>query len=214
VVDKLGLYNAALTEVGERVLGSLAENTEARRVLDAVYDNVVADCLTSGGWNFATQSIQAESDTGVAPSFGYQQVFTKPSDWVRTLAVSADEYFTTPLLEYFDDPSIWSADISPIYVRYVSNDTGLGRDLTKWPRSFTRYVELELASRILPRVNQNASLKETINKDRDRARRAALNEDAMNEAQPKFPPPGSWTLSRRSAATSGSDRGSRNRLIG
>lgn len=209
---QLGIYNGALLALGERRLSSVAEDTEARRELDGAYADVLAECLAAGGWNFAMETVQVDADTGVTPSFGFRNVFAKPSDWVRTHALSDDEYFGAPLTQYYDDVNFWSSDANPIYVRYVSNDTGLGLEMTRWPRMFTRFVELELAVRVCERLTQNTSLRERLEKDRDKARRTALNHDTMNEAQPKFMPSGSFTRSRWGAV--GGDRGNRNRLIG
>lgn len=197
MATQLGLYNAALLEVGETAIASLAENVESRRVLDALYANVLAFCLESGQWNFATKTVQADADAVIEPAFGYRSVFAKPSDWVRTIALSADENFIAPLTAYVDDVNYWSADANPIYVRYISNDVAFGMNLTAWPTSFTRYVEFELAVRSAERLTQNASKVEWLSRERDRARRNALNKDALNEAQPKFAPTGSWGLARR-----------------
>lgn len=212
MTTQLGLYNAALLEIGDRNLASLGEEVEVRRVLDLCYADAVGGCLEAGSWNFATRTIRADADANVTPVFGYARVFAKPVDWVRTVAVSLDEHFATPLTRYVDDANHWSADATPIYVRYVSDDVTWGLDLTLWPRSFTRYVELELAWRIAERLTQNASKREVIGRDRDRARRSALNKDALNEAQPKFAPLSSWTAARGSAA--GRERGVRDNLIG
>jgi len=212
MATKLGVWNGALTELGHARLSDTGEAVEAGRLLVALHTQVVEECLSAGSWNFATETIKATADTGVTPSFGYTEVFAKPSDWVRTVAVSADEYFNYPLLHYYDDDSFWSADQSPIYVRYVSDDTGLGLDLARWPANFARYVELEFASRIGYKITQSESLVERIDKKRDKARRAALNHDAMNEPNPKFAPSGSWTASR--GGRTGRDRGSRGSLTG
>lgn len=196
MATKLGLWNNAMIEIGHRRLQDTGEAVEAGRELTAVYDQVVAECIASGSWNFAMETIKAVSDTGVTPEFGFTEVFAKPSDWVRTIGVSEDEYFTYPLLQYYDDASFWSADASPIYVRYVSNDTGLGLELARWPSTFTRFVELELAARVCFRLTASSSLREEVEKRRDKARKRALNVDAMNQPQPVFPPPGSWVMSR------------------
>lgn len=213
MATKLGLLNGALIDLGARTLLDTGEGVEAARVLLTVYDRVIADCLSRGSWNFATETVKAAADTGVTPEFGYSEVFAKPSDWVRTVAVSEDEYFTFPLLSYYDDVNYWSADSTPIYIRYVSNDTGMGLELTRWTDAFTRFVELELASRTCYRLTQDKSLTKAIMDERDKARRFALNRDAMDESQPKFPPPGSWTQSRSGRINRG-DRGNRNSLIG
>jgi hypothetical protein len=210
---KLRLMNNALVELGNERLADTGENVKAGRELNAVYDQVVEECLSAGSWNFAMETVKADADTGVTPEFGYTEVFAKPSDWLRTIGVSADERFTFPLLDYYDDSTFWSADVTPVYIRYVSNDTGLGLDLTRWPTTFARFVELELADRVSIALTQNESLRERVGKLRDKARKRALNIDAMNEVQPKFRPPGSWTQSRGGRLGRG-DRGSRGSLTG
>ena len=212
MASKLRLFNGALVELGERRVGDTGAQEEPARELVAVYDQVIQECLSAGSWNFAMETIKADADTGVTPEFGFTEVFAKPTDWVRTIGVSEDEYFTFPLLDYYDDVNFWSADNTPIYIRYVSNDTGMGLELTRWSADFARYVELELAARICYRVTQNSSLLERIEAKRDKARRTALNRDAMNQAQPVFPPAGSWTRSR--SGRTGRERGSRGNLIG
>lgn len=212
MATKLGIFNGSLMALGHERLVDTGEPVEAARVLVAAWDQVVAECLAAGSWNFAMETIKATADTGVTPEFGYTEVFAKPSDWVRTISISEDEYFAHPLLHYYDDASFWSADTSPIYARYVSNDTGLGRELTRWPAQFARYVELELASRVAMRITQNGSIWEAVEEKRDKARRRALNTDAMNEPNPKFRPPSAWTLAR--GGGNGNDRGSRGNLTG
>ena len=212
MATRLGLWNDALVELGHRRLSDTGEAVEAGRELTFVHDKVVGEALSSGSWNFAMETIKAVSDTGVTPEFGYTEVFAKPSDWVRTFAVSQDENFAVPLVDYYDDVNFWSADSSPIYVRYVSNDTGLGLELNRWPAAFTRFVALELAARVCMKLTQSESLLDRIEERRDKARKVAKNQDAMNEAQPKFPPAGSWTTARGGRGSR--DRGSRGSLTG
>ncbi len=196
MATKLGLYNAALTEIGDRQLASLAENREPRRVLDAVYDDVVDDCLEAGQWNFAIRTVRLDADPDVTPGFGFTKVFDKPDDWVRTVGLSTDPYLSTALARYADEAGIWAADEDPIYVRYVSDDAAWGGDLTRWPRSFTRFAELSLALRVVERLTQNASKSEVLARAVRTARRNALNKDAMNDATPRRPPTGGWARAR------------------
>ena len=51
---------------------------------------------------------------------------------MRTVAISLDEHFGVPLTQYVDDVDYWSADATPIYVRYVSDDIAWGLDLALW----------------------------------------------------------------------------------
>jgi hypothetical protein len=214
-VTKLQLWNMALTdELGVDPLSDTGEPIEAGRALTRVHSQVVEECLSAASWNFLTETVKLDADTGTVPEFGYPKVFAKPTDWVRTLAISEDEYFSVPLLRYYDDQGFWSADNTPIYVRYASNDTGLGLNMNRWTPLFNRYVSLVLASRVCMKLTQNRSLKEDVDKALDKARKAAKNQDAMDEPNPKFPPPSSWTTARGGRAGGWRDRGSRGSLIG
>jgi hypothetical protein len=214
MTDKQSLYTGALTELGDRSV-STTENTTARRVLDNVYDKVVSECLKVGSWNFAMESVQLDADTGVETNFGDDEVFAMPSDFVRLHEISGDEGFVYPMNkgDYTLEQDYIVAPLTPIYMRYVSNDTGLGLDLGHWPPDFTRYVELELADRVCMRITQDKEIKQMVSQERDRARRRALNTDAMQEGS-RYPPPGSWTQARYGRAGGWADRGRRNKLIG
>lgn len=212
-VTKIKLFNAALNEIGARPLVDTGENIRPGRILVRHYDDVVADCLAAHNWNFAKETVQLDADTGVEPNFGYTEVFAKPADWVRTIQISGDEYFNLPLIEYYDDANFFSANLTPIYLRYVSNDTGLGLEFGIWPSHFRRYVEFELAARSW-RIHDDKDLKKEIDAQRDEARLRAENIDAMNRPQPRFPPSGSWSRSRDGGHGVGRERGVRNKLIG
>lgn len=213
MASKLVVWNSALREVGADKLSDTGETQERGYVLTDIYDNVVKECLEAGQWNFAIRAVKLVADTGIAPSFGFTEVFAKPTDWIRTVALSSSEYFSPPLTEndFVDEGGNFISSVTPIYLRYVSNDTGAGLDLASWPQSFTRYVELALADRICERLTQNASKKEVLTRDLQIAKRSALNKDAQNEGV-KFPPTGSWVRSRTGGR--GGERGNRNSFTG
>jgi len=213
MATKAGVFNNVLIELGHAPLADTGEAVEAGRLLNQVWPQIVHECLSVGSWNFAMESVEITGDTGIAPAaFGFGMGFAKPTTFVKTVAISEDEYFNFPLMQYYDDDGVWWAENSPLYVRYVSSDTGKGMDLPSWPSTFTRFVELELAARVAPKLTQNGGMIEQIERRRDKARLRALNLDAMNEAQPKFAPPGSCTMARGGRA--GRERGSRGSLIG
>lgn len=215
MVTKLQLWNGAVQALGNERFNDTGDDGRASNELASVYSQVVNECLAAGSWNFAMETTQLDADTGVTPSFGSEltEVFAKPTDWVRTIAISGDENFSVPLTRYEDKSNYLAAPLTPIYVAYVSNDTGLGFNLATWPAQFSRFVQLELAARIGPAVTQNATLVMKVEDLRDKARKRALNTDAMNEPQPKFLPPGSWTMARYSR-WGNRERGSRGSLTG
>jgi len=212
---QLELYNEALRLLGERKIASLTENRSPRRLLDDVWSARARDkCLEMGLWNFATRTTQEAFNSGVSPSFGFQYAFDKPSDYIRTVEISDDEYFHHPLLDYHDEGSYWFADVDTIYLRYVSNDSSYGYDYSLWPEHFTLWVAHYLADAIRPHLKgfkDSTERKEWRDQVQD-ALRAARSHDASNSPT-QFPPPGSWVTSR-TRGSSRRDRGSRTSLTG
>ena len=206
----LAIYNQALIEVGVRTISSTSEDVESRRVIDDVYDEVLEYCLEAGQWNFAMRTVKVAADTAITPNFGFSEVFAKPSDWVRTVGLAADEYNNLPLTDsqYKDELGYWFTDVTPLYVRYVSNGASYGLSLTGWPESFARFVVLEIAHRICERLTQNTNRKQLIAAELRYVRRLALNKDAMNEGT-RFPVAGRLVSSR-----TGAERRQRSSLTG
>lgn len=214
-VSQLSLYNGALLVIGEGKLASLTEEREARYLLDDAWDRgAVKACLEAGDWNFAQRTRRATYDPDVTPTFGFRYAFSKPTDWVRTSAISDDEYFGRSLTnyEYRDEAGYWWCDLQTIYISYVSDDAAYGTDYSLWPESFTDFVEHYLAAKIIPRVRQAASKREEVEARFEKARRDAMNKDALRDGA-KFFPEASWARSRH-GGRGGRGRGNRNRLIG
>lgn len=195
MTDKLTLYNNALREIGEIKLASLAETSERRYILDDVYDSSVQYCLESGLWNFALRAMELDSDPNVAPTFGYQFAFLKPNDWLATAGVYSDSLEKQVLTDYVFEGDYWYASVDPIYVRIISNDPDYGLNLGKWPEVFARYVKMHLATEICSRITNDEKRLDVLQKKEQRARLEAGNHNVM--ALPaRFPPYGSWVMSR------------------
>lgn len=214
-MDKLGLYNEALEKLGETPLSSLTEDRDRRHQLDAVYDGGgIKRVLEAGLWNFATRSVELHAKSDVTPDFGLRYAFERPADFVRIVALCSDPYFRSPLIDYRDDNDYLYADITPVYLRYVSDDaTNGGGDLSKWPQAFAEYAAFYFADRIRPQVTGSQSEAERQNWERKvlRALRNAKSRDAANQP-PAFPPPSSWVTSRFGGGSR--DRGNRGSLTG
>jgi hypothetical protein len=213
MTDKLSIYNGALTILGERKLASLTENRPPRYKLDDIWDNDLLErVLQQGQWNFAGRTIELEASPSITPAFGYQYGFDKPVDFVRTMQVAYDEYFTNPITQYSDEASWIFAESEVIYMQYVSKDSQWGLDFSLWPANFTEYVEHYLAKKVAPRLIGVKVSDEKLEYLTDKALTDAKATDAM-ESPAKFPPQGNWASARR-GNRSRSDRGSRRQLIG
>jgi len=201
---------------GERALNSstgLTEAREARRLLDNVWDNDgVKACLEAAQWKFAMRTVMIDYDPDVDPDFGLRRAFAKPTDWCVTSALCSDEYFNTPLTQYFDEAGYWYADIDQLYVRYVSNDDEYGGDLSLWPARFTKYVATYFAGQIILKLTSDEKKQEKILRPHGELARAladAKSTDAMADPT-KFLPQGAWTRSRMGGRNrrDGGNRGS------
>lgn len=212
--DKLSLYNGALLFIGERKLILLTENVEPRRLLDDVWDRGAVDTvLEHGQWNFATRSSKFEYNPSMIPAFGYNRVFEKPSDFIKTCAVCSDEYFQIPLLQHLDEAGFWFASLDDIYVRYVSNDGEYGTDISLWPPSFRAYFEAWLGCQIIYKITHSDSEETAKKKERDKLKITAKSQDAMNEPT-KFTPSGRFRAARGRGRGGAHDGGVRGRLLG
>lgn len=217
---RLKIYNNALILCGERMLASLTEARKPRYLLDQVWDSDgVRYCLEQGQWQFAMRTQKIEYDPSIEPDFGYIHAFNKPSDWVLTSAVCSDPYFKAPLTAYADELENWFADLSEIYVKFVSDDSDYGSDLAIWPSTFCDYVDALFASKIIIDLTADKGRIErlfgvpgdTDGGELGRRLKVAKSRAAMTQPA-QFAPAGSWTRSRGGGR--GGDRGNRGSLVG
>jgi hypothetical protein len=217
LADQLSLYNGALLICGERFLASLTEEVEPRRLLDRVWSSGggVKTCLEMGQWNFAMRTVQIDYDPSVEPTFGYNRAFPKPSDWVLTSALCADEFMREPLTRYRDEAGYWYSDLDTLYVSYVSSDLNYGLDMNKWPESFREYVEHFFASKIIKKLSNSEEAEAEILKLTKDKLKTAKSRAAMAEPT-SFPARGSWGLARNRFPNrkDGGNSGSSGNLIG
>lgn len=203
--NRLQLYQDALLLCKEKFLAALTDNVESRRLLDNVWaSDGIQYCLEQGQWQFAMRTQRIDYDPNVTTQFGYRYAFDKPADWVLTSALCSDERFISPLTQYSDETDYWTADITPIYIKFVSNDVQFGNNLSRWPASFTDYVAAYFASQIVGKLGKDEKTRDAILHPRtgilDRALLVAKNRAAMTQGT-KYPATGSWVKARRGIGT-------------
>lgn len=199
MVTKLQIYNQALIQLKQSALADLTEDIEARYVLDNLYDAVTKEMLEKGHWTFAMRSVSITEDTAITPAFGYSMAFNMPDDWVRTYALSMNEFFQPLYYDWLEEAGLLFANSGPIYLRYVSNSaSGFGMDLTRWTGRFTKAVAFELAWRGAPKVSGSSdSFLEKLENDAARAVDEALQFEALREPG-KMLQEGRWNGARLS----------------
>lgn len=195
-------YQKALIFLGEPILGSsgLSEDVKPRRVFDQIYSETIDEILSEAAWNFGTRSVQISNDEAEEPLFGYAYSFSVPSDLVRIVSISDVGYFTAPGgLEwdgYKREGDHWFADASEIYLRYVSNDSSYGGDLTLWTAMFARAHAALLAWQSGLPVTGDERTRDDIYSLYRVSLGRAKNLDAI-ESPPQTKAEGSWVRARR-----------------
>lgn len=216
--SQLSLYNAALSLLREREIASLSEDVENRRVMDGIWNRgsgAIRAVLEQGLWNFATRTSKFDASNNIVVDFGFPYGFEIPSDFVRLMGIASDEFFTNPLTatDFVAEAGNWYANLTPIYVRYVSDGVDYGNNFAKWPETFCRFVEAYLAREAAPRLTKDDT---EIKRAEDIYKKRLLDarsKDAMNEGT-QFLPMGGWRRSRLGWGRSWRDGGNRNSLIG
>lgn len=156
--------------------------------------DVVRYCLERANWKFALRAREIFS-TGT-PDFNFQYKIAKPTDWVRTVILSASETFHPPLDRFTEEGGFWHTDCDPTYVRYISNSVTHGMDRTKWPQVFKDYVETRAG--LLLHARSPAARLEAIDKLGRIEKKAlgAARDFNMLATAPERPVTGSWVASR------------------
>lgn len=209
MTSKLVLYNDALRHVAGGKLSALTDTREGRYILDDVYDQEVAYCLTQGFPNFAMRAVSITESSSITPKFGFTYAFEKPSDWLRTFIIADNGEFDPQLECWNDEASVWYANVTPLYAKYVSNSASYGLALSAWPAAFADYVGLRLAYKIAPSIaHVSAERIKDLREEQRLAKNKAFGLDATDEP-PQRPPRGSWAMSR-----GGRYRGPRSTTLG
>ena len=149
------------------------------RVLDAAWSRVVKFCLTEHYWNFATTTVSILSSG--ASSLGYSYGFEKPSDWLRTIGVASDAAFSSST-EYRDQGGRFFANVTPIYVRYISSNSSLDASATSWPEPFVRAVAYRLAYECSDVVTGDPARRAALLEEYKSALESAARKDAADQS--------------------------------
>ena len=165
---KLAIYKKAIRSIKQTPIGALTDDVQVRHRCDDEYDGVLAWLLEQAFWRTAMRSAQITQNEAIDPAFAFDYAHDLPSDFVRRETISASEFLDPPLDEQIGGPGylieggyIW-ANVTPLYMRYVSNDASYGYDLTLWTDGMAEAAGLQLGSRIAPYVAASAEMAEEL----------------------------------------------------
>ena len=199
MANKLEVWNQALVHLEKEALASLTSQTEARYVFEKAWPGVVEEAFNEGDWNFAKVSAALVLNNVETAATGWTYVFDYPSDYLRTLTVSNVPDFQQAFVDYIDQGGFLHANQNVMYLRYISNAkmaaATADADLA-WPTLFWRYVALKLAYETCGKLTGGSTLRDSLERRKEKALRQAKSIDARNENN-KIDRPGSWLRARR-----------------
>lgn len=196
MTDKLSVYNIAAHHLGERALSSLSEEGKLRRVLDSFWDSAVRFLHEQAYFNWSIAAVQWEPSDDVEPLFGWTYVYQYPVDYIRTVAISYDQYFNSPCERFELDSGYLHADMSPLYMRYVSGSTSYMLNIGAWTEAFAEALGAYLAFKACQPIKGNKSDVGDMYSIFQKQFKTAKSCDAMNEPT-RYMPPGTWARARR-----------------
>jgi hypothetical protein len=192
---ELGYWNFATVRIARPYLGSPFDLTITYELNDVVVENNVFYISLTGSnlGNLPSTSpgLWAVTVEPTAP-IGFLRAFIKPSDWLRTAAVSDDPYFNHRLENYADEGVQLLADMDVLYLKYISRSLGL--DQTRWTMAFAEFVSLYLADHAV-RIAKTETRRKEIRELWELAKKKANNIDAQNKPTATRPL-GQWAASR------------------
>lgn len=207
---KLEIYQRAILHCKQTPVTSLSENNEARRLCDVHYVPMLQSLMEAGFWTHAMRTAEITVNGGVTPAIGYAYAHDLPADFVRKYVVSASETMEPPLDYHTDGRAylieggyLWS-DVTPLYLRYTSNDAAYGLDLTKWPERLTEAACTELAYRIVPKLTGSSDLQHNLMSLKSMALGKANTFEALQQPT-QTSRPGRWMTDRFSDRRSSLD---------
>lgn len=198
MATKLEIWNQALVHLGSAPLPTLLTETPAKNVFTNAWGGVVAEAMTEGSWSFAQKSVEIVASAGT-PSAGFSYAFDYPDDYEQTISVCPEPQFVTPFYAFRNEGGILSANITPIYLRYIRNDLTDDAGIATWPTFFWRFVAAKLAYETCERITQSTTGDQRLERIMLKALRKAKSVNARNEPG-ELVPQGSWMRARNGGA--------------
>ena len=119
-MDKTGIANLALSNLGEARIQSLTEDSARARACSARIDNVIETVLRMHVWNSALE--RSKLISAETPVFGWNYSFQLPADCIRVVEVD-------PVSKYQVEKKNILSNETTLYLLYVANPTDIAMKL-------------------------------------------------------------------------------------
>ena len=146
-MDKTGIANLALSNLGESSIQSLTDNNARARACNVRIDDVITTVLRMHVWNSALE--RKELTQIGAPVFGWNYMFQLPADCIKVVEVNPISKFQ------LEKRNILSNETS-LYLLYVAEPT----DINNLDSLLAEAIAMKLAWEIAETLTSKAGLKD------------------------------------------------------
>lgn len=148
------ICNLALALIGQRPITSLADGTQTSALCALWYDPAREATLNGAPWKEATKRAELAALT-TAPEWEWDYQYQLPPDCLWVIEVSADDDIVTEDDWDIEGRTIVTDAGSPIYIKYVRNET----DVTVFSPSLVDALTEKLAAEIVFGITKRADLR-------------------------------------------------------
>lgn len=195
MASEVSIINEALLELGQKTIVARTDDSTEARTMDSLFDPTRDNLLRRHTWNFATKRIKLARSANT-PAFEFSYQYPVPSDWLRTVVVSASDHGHTDIdyKQAYDatDGRVILSDATELWLAYVAETTDPG----VFGPDFSRLLALDLAQRACIKLKNSRPLREDLATAYKNQWFAATSADAI-EDMPDRRPEGSWVTGRR-----------------
>ena len=146
-MDKTGIANLALSNLGEASIQSLSDNNARARATDARLDDVITTVLRMHVWNSALER-QELTNIG-SPLFGWNYTFQLPANYIRVVEVE-------PVSKYVVEKNNILSNEKTLHLLYVASPD----DINNLDPLLVEAIALKLAWEIAETLTSKTGLKQ------------------------------------------------------
>ena len=146
-MDKTGIANLALGNLGEASIQSLSDNNARARACSSRIDDVIVTILRMHVWNSA---LERKLLTNIGePIFGWNYIYQLPADYIKVVEVE-------PVSKYMVEKKNILSNEKSLYLLYVAKPT----DINNLDPLLTEAIAMKLAWEIAETLTSKAGLKQ------------------------------------------------------
>ena len=146
-MDKTGIANLALGNLGEASIQSLSDNNARARACSSRIDDVIVTILRMHVWNSA---LERKLLTNIGePIFGWNYIYQLPADYIKVVEVE-------PVSKYIVEKKNILSNEKTLYLLYVATPT----DINNLDPLLAEAIAMKLAWEIAETLTSKAGLKQ------------------------------------------------------